>query len=418
MHKLVVCILTFAILVCSITLITPILQYRGFVSNLQKIKYGNITICDWNDHPILHIDSKYSPLDFNAKIRVRDIQHFIKRIIRDGELALGEMYVEGLWTSPDIVELVQFLLANAKSLQEPSKIKAAKYIKDDRRNILYHYDVGNEFYQMFLDSTLMAYTCGIFTSPSDTLETSQYNKVNLIMKKLDPQPGETVLDLGCGWGKIGNYISTRTNSTIHGVTLSDAQALFIKENILPINPRFVLLHMNYKDVPDAIKYDKIYSIEMIEAVRCVNYRDTFMRKVSSLLKDNGRFVLQCITNSSNYNSNSTCKEQSQTFVSTHIFPGGQFVIREHLMDAAAYNGLKLVHMEVFGGQHYAKTLYAWNYNMLQQSHQEDTNSSLLKSYEYYFASMEACFSMDMANITHFVFEKIQGDLRATAYDYK
>jgi cyclopropane-fatty-acyl-phospholipid synthase len=373
------------------------------LNKLRSIQTGHLTITTYTDNLVLDLNK--SSL-YRGTMRVKDINAFCRTVAQRGEVGLGEMYMAGTWTSPDLVGLISLLLANSKHLSSKNEY-ATSWIRDDKRNIMHHYDVGNDFYMRFLTDKLRAYTCGLFFCGDETLDVAQHNKVHTIMKKLELKPKETVLDIGCGWGHIASYIASKTPGiTIHGVTLSEAQSEYISDNIHNIK----LFTMNYKDLPLTTLYDKIYSIEMIEAVRRTDYAPVFFKKVADLLKPNGRFVLQCITYTSNVHNNSTEEHQSRTFVSTHIFPGGQFATRDSVCDAAVQNGLKLVHMEVYGGHHYAKTLREWRRNLLSNPPKDD---DLTRMYEYYLASMEACFVMDVTNITHFVFDKAPIDLSNT-----
>lgn len=225
---------------------------------------------------------------------------------------------------------------------------------------------------------------------------------------MEVKGNERILDVGCGWGSIANYISRKTNSVVEGVTLADEQERYIVKTY----PNVRVYNMDYKDLPETLygSYDKIYSIGMFEHVRYSNYK-LFFEKMSKLLKASGRFVLHTITYADSALNYSTRNCQNDTFITKYIFPGGQIPKREWIMESSKETDLKMTHMEVFPGQHYGKTLRQWKRNFLDNKDSVKRmgySDEVIRMYEYYFTECEASFFTENIEITQFVFEKIEG----------
>jgi cyclopropane-fatty-acyl-phospholipid synthase len=338
-----------------------------------------------------------------GEMYTRDFPALCKAVVKRGDTGLGEEYMRGNWTSPNILNLLTTLVINDWELQSRYKFNT-RALMNDAKNVQSHYDAGNDFYLRFLRDDLNAYTCGFYLCKGDTLNSAQYNKVNAVIKKLEVEPGMRVLDVGCGWGKIADYVGDVTKSRVDGVTIAQEQVKHIRSAY----PHIRVFGMHFESLPSTLngQYDRIYSIGIIEHVRCPKYV-AFMKRVHALLKPGGRLVLHTIT--FGVNSLSTCGGQTKTFITEHIFPGGQIPERKWIVDAAGQSDLKLVHMEVYGGQHYGRTLVDWMRNMLDS--RKDLNrlgydDAFIRKYEFYMAECAAAFYADRLNITHFVYDKI------------
>jgi len=375
----------------------------GVLRHLSKIQFGHITLIDGQTNTI--IKDIVRTLTPHVNITIYDPRSFYKSLAKDGEVGLGESYTSGVWECDNILNLMDILILNMDVLepkQATYKIQKATY-EHDKTVIKSHYDIGPDFYKTFLTDDLMAYTCGFFFCPTDKLNDAQYNKVDMIIRKMNiTQPNQDILDIGCGWGHIASYVQKATQSKVDGLTISKEQAEYMKTHN---SVQCILGH--YQDLPTKGKlYDKIYSIGMLEHVRCANY-DMFFQTVKSIMKPGARFVLHTITTK---RDDTRCGTgSSKIFVTKHIFPGGQIPKIEWVLDAATRAGLQLVHLETFGGHHYAKTLQLWRENMLSSrthllSLGYDTQK--IKAYEYYFAQCESAFKHNHMQLSHFVFDNV------------
>ena len=332
-------------------------------------------------------------------VKIKNQQQFFSSIYNKGELGLGESYMRGDWTSDNLVEFLNTLCLNQTNPNIPSISRqlVSSNSKDyDKSNIVHHYDVGNDFYLQFLRDHLNAYSCGFWFKPTDTLNDAQYNKVNIIIKKLNAEPGSSILDIGCGWGKIAQYVSNKTKCKVTGITVSNEQEKYA--NSTYNHEHVIVIDMDYRNISGT--FDYIYSIGMFEHVRYENY-DTFFRVIKKCLKPGGRMVLHTIIIFDK--SNTTCKA-GDNFVTTHIFPGGQIPQSDWVVNKAKTNGLNVVHFEGFGGQHYARTLKSWRENMWKEREYIRTKypEELMLKYNYYFAICEAGFNTGILGIGHYI----------------
>ena len=223
----------------------------------------------------------------------------------------------------------------------------------DARAIAHHYDVSNDFYTLFLDP-LMVYTCAYYRDPDGKLEQAQADKLDLVCRKLRLGPGETLLDIGCGWGSLSIWAAQHYGVRAHGVTLSRAQAEYAAERIRRegLDGRCLVEHRDFRDLPEGAPYDKIAAIGVIEHVGIPNYR-AFFGRVHAMLKDGGLYLNHGITR------NFYWKRTSQTdFLYRHVFPNGDLAgLTEMLieMERARFEILDVDGLRL----HYALTCRQW-----------------------------------------------------------
>jgi len=364
---------------------------------LSTFSKGNFILIDSNSNEIIKvINEQEKPVPI---IKIYNQNNFFSSIYEKSELGLGESYMRAEWTTSDLVGFLNTLCLNQTNKNIPSISLKTIYSSSqdyDKLNIKHHYDVGNDFYLQFLRDDLNAYSCGFWFTQSDTLNTAQYNKVNTIIKKLGAHPGSSILDIGCGWGKIAQYVSNQTKSKVTGVTISDEQEKYALENYN--QNQVTIINMDYRKISG--QFDYIYSIGMFEHVRYENY-DCFFSMIKQTLKPGGRFVLHTIITFAKTNPIS---KAGDNFVTTHIFPGGQIPQNDWILQKARANGLNVVHFEGFGGQHYAKTLKTWRENMWKEKEyiRSKYPEELLLKYDYYFAICEAGFNTGILGIGHYV----------------
>ncbi|MBA4104534.1 MAG: SAM-dependent methyltransferase [Pirellula sp.] len=305
--------------------------------------------------------------DRAARIEVLD-PRFYRSVACGGSLGFGRAYVDGEWTTPDLPTLLQRLaratVGNAR-VEGPATWPAriARTIRQlgrrntrrgSRRNIHAHYDLRNEFFALFLDES-MTYSSGLFEGPETTLAESQIAKYDRIAQRLQLNQRDHVVEIGCGWGGFAEHAASRYGCRVTGVTISQAQFDYARRRIAAagLDDRVEIRLCDYRDLQG--RYDKLASIEMIEAVGH-EFLPTFFAKCSSLLKPTGLMMLQAITIPDQRYRH---YRRSVDFIQEYVFPGGNVPSVGAICDAvAASTDLRLLELADFAGD-YARTLLAW-----------------------------------------------------------
>ena len=223
----------------------------------------------------------------------------------------------------------------------------------DARAISHHYDVSNDFYALFLDP-LMVYTCAYYRDPDGKLEQAQQDKLDHVCRKLDLRPGETLLDIGCGWGGLSMWAARHYGVRAQGVTLSRAQADYAAERIKRegLEGRCRVDYMDYRDLPPEVVYDKIAAVGVIEHVGIANYGSYFAR-VHELLAPGGLFLNHGITHEKQW------RRSSQTdFLEQYVFPNGEMDNVSHILDVLERARFEILDVEGLRA-HYARTTRQW-----------------------------------------------------------
>lgn len=289
----------------------------------------------------------------------------LRRLLVGGDVAFGEAYVDGDWSSPDLVALIELGARNDSSLEPitdgslPARLLnrvmhrlRANTLAGSRRNIVEHYDLGNAFYGAWLDRS-MSYSSAIYRDPAMTLEAAQRAKHERIVELLDAGPQDSVLEIGCGWGGLAQRIAAR-GSRVTALTLSPAQRDFAAAALAAegLSDRVDLRLQDYREVEGS--FDRIVSIEMLEAVGKA-YWPVFFDRLRARLKPGGVAVLQVITIDDN---RLATYARRPDFIQRHVFPGGMLPSPEAIRAELARTGLRLDTLETFGAG-YARTLNAW-----------------------------------------------------------
>lgn len=295
-------------------------------------------------------------------------------VASNGSIGAGEGYIHGYWRTPDLAAVTRVFVANLEVLDamEGGLARLARPAlhllhrlnrnsrRGSRRNILAHYDLGNALFERLLDPTMM-YSAAQFESAEQTLEQAQLNKLERICQKLELKPHEHLLEIGTGWGSLAIHAATRYGCRVTTTTLSEAQCAHTLQRVqaLGLTQRITVLREDYRDLSG--RFDKLVSIEMIEAVGH-RYLPTYFRQCAALLKEDGLMLLQAITIRDQRYAQA---RRSVDFIQRYIFPGGALPSLSVLLDTASRKtGLNLVHMEDFG-QDYARTLRHWRDNLRQ-----------------------------------------------------
>jgi len=337
-----------------------------------------------------------------AFARVHDARAYLLGVQR-GEVGLGEAYEQGYWSSPDPVAVVRLAVRNMAAFEQGGGVLAKvgrgfarlRHLgkRNDkagsRANIAAHYDLGNDFYRLFLDETL-AYSCAMFKDPDQDLAEAQRNKFEHICQKLDLRAEDAVLEIGTGWGGFAAYAARTRGCRITTTTISHqqaryARALFDQEGL---EDRITLLEQDYRDLEG--RFDKIVSIEMFEAVG-LKFYDTYFRALERLLRPGGKALIQTITmNESHWPS----YIRGTDWIQQYIFPGAELgSVAEILRSLGRTGTLNLHHLEDIG-LHYGRTLQLWRerfHAKLEEVRDLGYPESFLRRWDYYLAYCEGAF---------------------------
>lgn len=301
------------------------------------------------------------PLEF----RIKDYR-FANRVLRNGDIGFAEGWMAGEWETNDLPALLTLLTDNTeriakvfygnplgKALNWMRHLSNANTRTGSKRNILAHYDLGNRFYEAWLDPS-MTYSSARYDEPTRDLELAQQAKYRALAEHLELKPGEHVLEIGCGWGGFAEFAAREYGVRVTAVTISDEQYEYAVARIAKarLSDRVEILRQDYRDITGA--YDKIASIEMFEAVG-ERYWGAYFDKIAEVLKPGGKAGLQIITIQDRFFDK---YRRRADFIQRYIFPGGMLASVERLRDQAASAGLVWRKSEAFGAC-YAETLAEW-----------------------------------------------------------
>ena len=329
-----------------------------------------------------------------------------KELLSDPSVALGEAYMKGdIDIEGDLQKFFESIIRNKDSFMNKntvfrlaSKIKAPSLIKS-KKDIAHHYDIGNDFYSLWLDKT-MSYSCGYFKNPTDTLYDAQMNKIHHILKKLNLKEGQHLLDIGCGWGYLIIEAAKLYKVKALGITLSEEQFKKAKERIKQegLEDLVDVQLMDYRNLEKSnLEFDRIVSVGMAEHVGHANL-PLFFKNVDSVLKESGLFLLHNITN--------LVETEGNKWITTYIFPGGYLpTLREELSIAADIN-FRTLDVESLR-LHYMKTLEEWCKNFMNHLDEERDmfDDEFLRMWHLYLATCAAAFYYWDIDIHQILFSK-------------
>ena len=294
-------------------------------SLLSKIEHGKIYLKNFDDRDYI-IGDKSSQL--KASLIIKKPGFFLE-IINKGSIGLAESYMRGDIETDNLTNLIEILARNIKTIHKFSGVfdfPLLNYFKNlfikntkerSKENISKHYDLGNEFFSIWLDKTL-TYSSAIFENEKNNLEDAQINKYRKLSNLIKPNAGDKMLEIGCGWGGYAEYVGKNYDVNLDCITISKKQFEYAKARIFKngLNEKVNIKMMDYRDVKT--KYNSIASIEMIEAVG-QNYLKNYFKKIKENLVSGGTAAIQAITINDNlYNRYKT----KQDFIQKYIFPGG------------------------------------------------------------------------------------------------
>ena len=349
-----------------------------------------------------------------AHLRVRDHAVFDEALAR-GDIGFGEAWMDGLWDTEDLPGLLRLLSANRSRLQGAiygrmfrllshrlQHLLRANTRSGSRRNIEAHYDLGNDFYALWLDPT-MTYSAAVFASPDESLQDAQLRKYRRILGELGARPGQTILEVGCGWGGFAEVAATEFGCKVLGITLSPAQLAFARARAERggFADRVDLELCDYRDVRG--QYDHVVSIEMIEAVG-ERFWPTYFAQLSALLKPGGRCVVQAITIADALFAR---YRRGTDFIQRHVFPGGMLPSPRVFEGLAADAGFRVAYRHAFGGD-YAITLAHWARNFESAWPEIETlgfDTRFRRLWQFYLAYCEAGFRAGATDVYHFLLQR-------------
>ncbi len=364
---------------------------------LSQMQHGAITIDNGDGSARF---GKGSP---HATLRVLD-PRFYSSIAFGGSVGAGEAWMDSYWQTDDLTALLRIILRNrelmdgmekgwarlAVPMQKALHWAARNTPTGSRRNIAAHYDVGNDFYRLWLDPTMM-YSSAVFERDDMTLEQASTAKLDLICRKLRLTANDHVMEIGTGWGGFALHAAGRYGCRVTTTTISQQQYDVACERIAAagLSDRITVLFKDYRDLQG--QYDKLVSIEMIEAVGH-HYFDAYFRKCSELLKPDGLMLLQAITIADQQYMSA---RNSVDFIKRYIFPGCCIPANAVICDALArVTDLNLVHLEDIG-LHYARTLHCWHDGVV--AHIDEIRAlgytdRFIRMWQFYLCYCEAGFA--------------------------
>ena len=344
--------------------------------------------------------------DGSSKFKVNLYEPLNKKdFLNSASLALGEAYMnKSIDIEGDLYLALDTLLSNIKSTPTNNKALPKIFSKStsklkQKKDVSSHYDIGNDFYSLWLDDTL-SYSCAYFKNENDTLYDAQMNKIHHTLKKLNLKEGESLLDIGCGWGTLLIEAAKKYKVKGLGITLSDEQYKKFSERIVEENLQDYLevRLMDYRDLEKSgLTFDKVVSVGMLEHVGRTNY-DLYFKNINAVLKKGGVFVLHYI---------SGMKEtEGDAWIKKYIFPGGMIPSLREIINISAENNYCTVDVESLR-LHYMKTLLEWYKNFEDNIDEISTkfDEKFIRMWKMYLCSCAAAFNNNITDLHQIVFTK-------------
>lgn len=346
-----------------------------------------------------------------ARIEIHNFR-FIRRALAGGDVAFAESYMDGDWSTPDLTAVLQFFSANFEAASRLARgnliVRSANMLRHvlgrrnsragARRNIMAHYDLGNDFYAKWLDPS-MTYSSALFVNSNQSLEQAQQNKYRGICDRIQAGPSSHILEIGCGWGGFAEHAAKQRGSRVTCLTISPAQKAYAEERMFRqgLNEQVDIRLEDYRDHTG--QYDGVASIEMFEAVGEA-YWPSYFAKVFSSLKEGARAALQIITIDDDLFPR---YRKRVDFIQQHIFPGGMLISEKVLKEHFSAAGLRHDGVAYFG-QDYARTCREWarNFNSRWDDiRQLGFDETFRRLWNFYLSYCEAGFSDGRINVGQF-----------------
>jgi cyclopropane-fatty-acyl-phospholipid synthase len=390
---------------------------RAAFARLSKLEFGVVTIIE--GHERFQFGQVTSRCPLNATVTIHDPRVYADLAL-GGTVGGGDAYCRGLWSCDDLTTLVRIFVLNRALLDRMEGglalvsrpvLKTFHWLNRNtkagsRKNIAAHYDLGNEFFRLMLDETMM-YSCAYFERPDATLAEASGAKNDHICRKLQLVPSDHLLEIGTGWGGFAIHAASRYRCRVTTTTISQQQYEMASQRVREagVSDRVTVLLTDYRDLPQlGMQFDKLVSIEMIEAVGHQYYR-TFFEVCSRMVKPQGMALIQGITIDERFYERA---KRSVDFIQRFIFPGSCIPSVSVLTQASAKVGdLGLIHLEDIGA-HYALTLRAWKNNVaakLPQIKALGYQPEFIRSWDFYLSYCEGGFFERSISVVHLLYAK-------------
>jgi len=360
--------------------------------------------------------------EIEAEINLNDDNEFFRRGVAYGNVGLGEAYMEGVWDTPDIKAVITWFIRNMKAKMgakaSSNKLKAvnkmkffnklfhiarANTIRTSKKNIFEHYDLGNDFYKLFLDPS-MTYSSGIFAKEDTTLEEAQFAKYDALCKKLQLKEGDEVLEIGCGWAGFACHAAAQYGCKVTGVTISQEQLNYGHQRAKDagLETLIDLRLQDYREITG--QFDHIVSIEMLEAVGD-KFLPVYFKKCNQLLKPNGALGIQIITvPDSRYDE----LKRGVDFIQRHIFPGSLLLSLGRISQVMKQTGELTTFQVDDMGLDYARTLSEWHERFnaeLPAVKAQGFDDTFIRKWNYYLKYCEAAFATRNISVVQAIYTK-------------
>ncbi len=386
---------------------------KGLVERLRSIQWGAVTLRDALG--VEHFGARRAG-EPEVELVVNDPRLYLD-LAAKGSVGAGGAYIDGAWSCDDLVGLMRILVRNREVLnsmeQGVARLGGAAlrwwHSRRDntrdgsRANIAAHYDLGNEFYKLFLDRSLM-YSCAIFDAPEQSLEDAQRGRLELICRKLDLQSTDHLLEIGAGWGAMALHAAREYGCRVTTTTISREQHDLAVERVRAagLEDRVSVVMQDYRDLQG--RYDKLVSIEMIEAVG-ERWFDAYFQKCSTLLAPHGLMLLQAITIRDHFYAQAL---QGVDFIQRYVFPGSCIPSTSAMLERVArLTDMTLFHLEDIG-PHYVRTLAEWRrrfFANIEEVKAQGFSEEFVRLWEFYLCYCEGGFAERSIGVSQLLFQK-------------
>ena len=375
-------------------------------NTLKFIKCGNINLTNYNGKKY-NFGNPKDKLKVNVTINKPGLTY---HIIKSGSVGMAEAYIRGDFETDNLTNLIELTARNIKliykfsGLLDFSLINNIKslFIKNNKNrskeNISKHYDLGNEFFSLWLDPSL-TYSSAIFEKENSNLEIAQMNKYKKLLSLISPKSGDKILEIGCGWGGFAEFVGKNYDIKMDCITISQKQFDYASKRIFQngLNEKINIKLKDYRDVE--AKYNSIASIEMIEAVG-KNYLSSYFNTIKSNLSKDGKAAIQAITIDDALFDRYKTK---QDFIQKYIFPGGFLPSKKSLFNLSSSKGLVINSYDSYGS-HYSNTLKLWRdefLNKWEQISSQGFDLSFKRMWNFYLSYCEAGFKSKNIDLIQF-----------------